>query len=52
MRRESTDTIDLFTAHVGAMDSFARGLRNAAKIINDGLLDSHLKVVYGTRYYR
>ena len=45
MRRESTDPKDLFIAHIGAMDSFARGLRNAAKIVQDGILDCHLKVV-------
>ncbi len=44
VRRESTDPKDLFIAHIGAMDSFARGLRNAAKIVQDGILDSHLKV--------
>ena len=44
VRRESTDPKDLFIAHIGAMDSFARGLRNAAKIVQDGIMDSHLKV--------
>lgn len=28
----------------GAMDTFARGLRSAAKIIEDGSLDRHVKV--------
>ena len=28
----------------GAMDSFARGLKNAAKLIEDGTLDSLVKV--------
>lgn len=27
------------------MDSFARGLRNAAKIIEDGIMSKHLKVL-------
>jgi len=30
VRRESTDIEDMFIAHIGAMDSFARGLLNAA----------------------
>lgn len=36
VRRESTDVEDLFIAHIGAMDCFARGLRIAAKIIQEG----------------
>lgn len=48
VRRESTDPKDLFIAHIGAMDSFARGLRNAAKIVQDGILDCHLKKRYAT----
>jgi len=31
VRRESTDIEDMFIAHIGAMDTFARGLLNAAK---------------------
>ncbi|XP_028282127.1 xylose isomerase-like isoform X2 [Parambassis ranga] len=38
VRRESTDLEDLFIAHIGAMDAFARGLRNAVHIIEDGLI--------------
>lgn len=44
VRRESTNTKDLFIAHIGAMDSFARGLRNAAKIVEDGIMAKYLKV--------
>ncbi len=33
VRRQSIDLEDLFHAHVGAMDAFARGLLNAAKMI-------------------
>ena len=40
VRRESTDLQDLFIAHIGAMDAFARGLRIAAKIISDKRLSS------------
>lgn len=38
VRRESFEPIDLFHAHVGGMDAFARGLRIAANIISDGEL--------------
>ncbi|OQA01073.1 MAG: Xylose isomerase [Planctomycetes bacterium ADurb.Bin401] len=36
VRRQSIDPIDLFYAHIGAMDVFARGLRVAANMIKDG----------------
>ena len=35
VRRQSIDPVDLFHAHIGAMDTFARGLKNAAKMIKD-----------------
>lgn len=35
LRRESTDLEDLFIAHIGGMDSFARGLVIADRVIND-----------------
>ncbi|KAA3453487.1 xylose isomerase-like [Gossypium australe] len=38
VRRESTDVEDLFIAHISGMDTLARGLRNAAKLIEDGSL--------------
>ncbi|EOY19937.1 Xylose isomerase family protein isoform 1 [Theobroma cacao] len=38
LRRESTDVEDLFIAHISGMDTLARGLRNAAKLIEDGSL--------------
>ena len=40
VRRESFEPIDLFYAHVGGMDAFARGLKIAADIRADGRLDS------------
>jgi xylose isomerase len=40
VRRQSIDTDDLFYAHIGAMDSFARGLKNAAKLIKDKVLEN------------
>ncbi|XP_020613534.1 xylose isomerase-like [Orbicella faveolata] len=48
IRRESTDLEDMFIAHIGAMDSFARGLKNAAKLIEDGTLDSLVKERYSS----
>ncbi|XP_053084032.1 xylose isomerase isoform X1 [Pangasianodon hypophthalmus] len=46
VRRESTDLEDLFIAHIGAMDAFARGLRNAAKMIEEGVLQNMLRERY------
>jgi xylose isomerase len=38
----------MFIAHIGAMDTFARGLKSAAALINDGTHDSWLKERYST----
>lgn len=38
LRRESTDVEDLFLAHISGMDTMARGLRNVAKLVEDGSL--------------
>ncbi len=38
VRRESFEPVDLFHAHIGGMDAFARGLKIADAIINDGRL--------------
>ncbi len=38
VRRESFEPIDLFYAHIGGMDAFARGLKIAAAIRQDGRL--------------
>ncbi len=35
LRRESTDPDDLFLAHIGGMDAFARGLLIADRVLND-----------------
>ena len=37
VRRQSIDPVDLFHAHVGAMDAFARGLKIAARMVEDGV---------------
>ena len=39
VRRESFEPVDLFHAHIGGMDAFARGLKIAAAIRADGELD-------------
>jgi len=46
VRRESFEPIDLFHAHVGSMDAFARGLKIAAAIRADGLVDEFVKQRY------
>lgn len=46
IRRESTDIEDLFIGHVNGMDCYARGLRAAAKLIEDGTLDGIVKERY------
>lgn len=46
VRRQSIDVEDLFFAHIGAMDAFARGLKNAARLIQDQVLDTFIKERY------
>jgi xylose isomerase len=46
VRRESLDPIDLFHAHIGGMDAFARGLKIAAAIRKDGILDEFIRRRY------
>lgn len=48
VRRESTDPIDLFHAHIGGMDAFARGLRIAAAIRADGRLAAFVRERYAS----
>jgi xylose isomerase len=48
VRRESFEPVDLFYAHIGGMDTFARGLKIAAKIREDGVLTDILKKRYAT----
>ncbi len=47
-RRESHDPIDLIYAHIGGMDAFARGLKIAHAIREDGRLSKFLKERYET----
>ncbi len=46
VRRESFEPIDLFYAHIGGMDAFARGLKIAQAIIADGRLAAFVKERY------
>ncbi len=48
VRRGSFDPVDLFHAHIGGMDSFARGLKSAQKIIDDGAIDGFIKERYAS----
>lgn len=48
VRRGSIEAIDLFHAHIGGMDAFARGLTIAAAIIEDGVLDEFKKERYAS----
>jgi xylose isomerase len=48
VRRESFEPIDLFHAHVGGMDAFARGLKIAAAIRADGEFDRFVKDRYSS----
>lgn len=48
VRRESFEPCDLLHAHIGGMDAFARGLKIAAKIRADGVLDEILQKRYQT----
>jgi len=46
VRRGSCDLEDLFHAHIGGMDAFARGLKVAHRIIEDGLVRQRLSRRY------
>ncbi len=48
VRRESIDPLDLFYAHIGGMDTFARGLLIASEIRQDGILDKMLAERYAS----
>jgi xylose isomerase len=48
VRRESFEPIDLFHAHIGAMDCFARGAKIAAAIRRDGVLRDFVKQRYAS----
>ncbi len=46
VRRQSVDGADLFHAHIGGMDAFARGLKAAARMIEDGVFQKTVAARY------
>ena len=48
LRRESFEPVDLFYAHIGGMDAFAHGLKIAAAMRADGVLDEMLARRYAS----
>ncbi len=48
VRRESFEPIDLFYAHIGGMDAFARGLKMATAIRKDGRLAQFVQQRYSS----
>jgi len=48
VRRESFEPVDLFHAHIGGMDAFARGLKIAAAIRKDGRLAQFVQNRYAS----
>lgn len=48
VRRESFEPVDLFYAHIGGMDAFARGLKIAAAIRKDGRLAEFVRQRYAS----
>jgi len=48
VRRESFEPVDLFYAHIGGMDTFAKGLKIAAAIRAEGELEQMVKDRYGS----
>ncbi len=48
VRRESFEPIDLFYAHIGGMDAFARGLKVAAAMHADGVIEGFVKDRYAS----
>jgi xylose isomerase len=48
VRRESFEPVDLFHAHIGGMDAFARGLKIAHAMLSDGKLEELLRERYSS----
>ncbi|MBN2023660.1 MAG: xylose isomerase [Pirellulales bacterium] len=48
VRRESFEPVDLFHAHIGGMDTFAKGLKVAAAIRADGELERWVRERYAS----
>jgi xylose isomerase len=48
VRRESFEPLDLFLAHIAGMDAFARGLKIAAALVQDGRLANFVRQRYSS----
>src|SRR4029077_8498867 len=48
VRRESFEPVDLFHAHIGGMDAFARGLKIASAICKDGRMAEFIRQRYSS----
>lgn len=48
VRRSSIDPLDLFYAHIGGIDAFARGLLIAQKILDDNVLSKFVEERYAS----
>ena len=48
VRRSSNDPVDLFHAHIGGMDAFARGLLVAQKLIEDKVFSKFIEERYSS----
>jgi xylose isomerase len=46
VRRGSFEAVDLFYGHIVGMDTFAKGLKAAAKMIEDGRIDKFIAERY------
>ncbi len=46
LRRQSIDPVDLFHAHIGGMDAFARGLKIAAKMLREKKFEKFIATRY------
>ena len=46
LRRGSNDPLDMFYSHIGSMDAFARGLKAAQRILDDGVLEQFVRERY------
>ncbi len=50
VRRASFKPVDLFYGHIAGMDTFARGLKTAYKILQDGFLEDFVEERYSSYY--
>lgn len=48
LRRPSNDVSDMFHAHIAGMDTFAIGLKVAAKLLEDGVFENYLTTRYAS----